>query len=107
MATGSKSEKKTEKKEYKPRGFKGTVYVITNRCKGCGFCVEYCPKKILKTSLGFNAKGYHFPIVTDKEGCINCKVCEDICPEFAIFSVAREEKKEEKGGGKDKSGGSR
>jgi len=102
MRTKPKS-KGSEKKEYKPRVFKGTVYIIENRCKGCGFCIEYCSKQILKTSAEFNEKGYHYPVVIDKEGCVNCKVCEDICPEFAIFSIA----KEEKSGGKDKSGGSR
>jgi len=75
------------KKEYKPRGLKGIVYIIKNRCKECGFCIEYCPKQILEASQDFNDKGYHYPVVVDEEGCENCKVCEDICPDLAIFSI--------------------
>ena len=86
-------------KEYKRRVFKGTVYVIKEQCKGCGFCIEYCPKQILETSEEFNEKGYHFPVVTDDQGCVNCKVCEDICPEFAIFSLTREENDKDGGSG--------
>ena len=80
-----------KKKEYKPRIFKGTVHIIENRCKGCGFCIEYCSKKILENSEAFNERGYHFPVVIDENGCVNCKVCEDICPEFAIYSITDEE----------------
>jgi 2-oxoglutarate ferredoxin oxidoreductase subunit delta len=78
-------------KVYTPRVFKGTVYVIKSRCKGCGFCIEYCPKQILVASEEFNEKGYHYPEVIDESGCVNCKVCEDICPDFAIFSVTKVE----------------
>ncbi|MFH1784052.1 MAG: 4Fe-4S binding protein [bacterium] len=80
-----------QKKKYKPKIFKGTGYIIKNRCKGCGFCIEYCPKKILKNSGEFNEKGYHYPVVIDEGVCVNCKVCEDICPEFAIFSITKED----------------
>ncbi len=65
----------------------GTVYIVRERCKGCEFCVEYCPRDVLEMSKDFNAKGYH-PVAIKNEGlCVNCNLCEMICPEFAIYSV--------------------
>ncbi len=69
----------------------GEVHIIVERCKGCGFCVDYCPKDVLIQSEAFNAKGYHPPEVEKPGECVNCNLCEMICPDFAIFSVAIEE----------------
>jgi 2-oxoglutarate ferredoxin oxidoreductase subunit delta len=66
---------------------RGTVYILEDRCKGCGYCIEFCPKKILEFSKEFNAKGYHFPTPSAVDDCVNCHYCEIICPEFAIFSL--------------------
>ena len=68
----------------------GEVHIIVDRCKGCGFCVEYCPKGVLELSTEFNAKGYHPPYVKTPVECVNCDLCERICPEFAIFCLAVE-----------------
>ena len=65
---------------------KGKIYVIRDRCKGCGYCIKYCPKQVLEFSEEHNAKGYHFPKAKDENACINCGLCELICPEFAIWS---------------------
>ncbi|OPX22480.1 MAG: 4Fe-4S ferredoxin [Planctomycetales bacterium 4484_113] len=65
----------------------GDVIIIKDRCKGCGFCVEYCPKGVLQMSEEFNIKGYHPPIVVKSGECVNCNLCEMLCPEFAIYSV--------------------
>ena len=87
------TEKKTLAERHTEKVFKGKVYVIVERCKGCNLCIEYCPKKILEISEEFNEKGYHYPIVIDEENCVNCKICEDICPEFSIYSIERKDKK--------------
>lgn len=70
---------------------KGTVYIIKDRCKGCGFCVEFCPRQVLALSSEFNLKGYHPPEVVAPERCVNCDLCERICPEFAIYCLSEEE----------------
>jgi len=70
---------------------RGQVRIVVDRCKGCGFCVEYCPKDVLAMSKGFNRKGYHPPEVVREGECVNCELCEMICPDFAIYSVALED----------------
>ncbi|MFQ6615975.1 MAG: ferredoxin family protein [Fidelibacterota bacterium] len=67
----------------------GEVHILVERCKGCGFCEEYCPRHILKMSSRFNGKGYHYPDVVTQDECVNCHLCEIICPEFAIFTTER------------------
>jgi 2-oxoglutarate ferredoxin oxidoreductase subunit delta len=66
---------------------RGELKILIERCKGCGFCVEFCPKQILQLSHQFNRKGYHPPYIIKSNSCINCHLCEIICPEFAIFSL--------------------
>ena len=65
----------------------GEVHILEDRCKGCGYCIEFCPKGVLEFSNRFNKKGYHPPWVTSQDDCVNCHYCEIICPEFAIYSV--------------------
>ncbi len=67
---------------------RGDVVIVEDRCKGCGFCVEYCPLDVLALSSEFNRKGYHPPKIVTQGLCVGCGLCEMICPEFAIFSVA-------------------
>jgi len=68
----------------------GKVNIIEYRCKGCGYCIEFCPKDVLEESTYFNEKGYHPPYVKIEGKCINCNFCETICPEFAIFCTELE-----------------
>ncbi|HEB79444.1 MAG TPA: 4Fe-4S dicluster domain-containing protein [Rhodospirillales bacterium] len=74
---------------------KGALTINKNWCKGCGFCVEYCVEDVLEISLEYNAKGYHPPFVKAAENCNNCRMCEIICPEFALFVTPVEEPVEE------------
>ncbi|MBW1988930.1 MAG: 4Fe-4S dicluster domain-containing protein [Deltaproteobacteria bacterium] len=78
---------------------RGEVHILEERCKGCGYCIEFCPKHVLGVSKKFNAKGYHPPQVVKPEECVNCHYCEVICPEFAIFSVPVEEEEQDARGG--------
>ena len=49
---------------------KGFVAITVERCKGCAFCVEFCPTKVLTLSSAFNSKGYHPPFVAAPEKSI-------------------------------------
>ena len=66
----------------------GEVYVVEERCKGCGLCIAFCPKHVLVQSDRINEKGYHPPELVERpptDICIGCGMCERICPDFAIF----------------------
>lgn len=63
----------------------GVVNIIEERCKGCGFCVEFCPQDVLTMSHRTNSKGYHPPEIVAGSHCINCGLCALLCPDFAIF----------------------
>jgi len=58
---------------------------VVERCKACGFCVEFCPPKVLALSSAFNSKGYHPPHVVAPEKCSGCDLCGMYCPDFAIY----------------------
>lgn len=70
----------------------GRVHIITERCKGCGFCVEFCPLDVLAVSDRYNSKGYHPPYLVHPERCVRCGLCEMICPEFAVYVLKDEER---------------
>ena len=79
----------------------GKVYIIKDRCKGCGFCIEFCPQGVLQESEEFNAKGYHPPklVESEEKKCLGCAYCSLVCPEFAIYvEKEEEEEKEDKNG---------
>jgi 2-oxoglutarate ferredoxin oxidoreductase subunit delta len=63
----------------------GIVHILDERCKGCGYCVEFCPRRVLVMSKRTNTKGYHPPELTEDAHCINCGLCALLCPDFAIF----------------------
>lgn len=71
----------------KPRKAPGKVFVKGEWCKGCGFCIEFCPTKVLSFSSGFNAKGYHIPDIVKPDLCTGCDLCGMVCPEFSIWGT--------------------
>jgi len=46
-------------------------------CCGCDACVDICPKKCIEMKP--DALGFMYP-ETNKEKCINCGLCEKVCP---------------------------
>ena len=68
-----------------PKKVAGRVSIDPERCKGCCFCVEFCPLNVLVMSSKFNAKGYHYPEVADGTKCSGCDLCGMYCPDFAVY----------------------
>jgi 2-oxoglutarate ferredoxin oxidoreductase subunit delta len=59
-------------------------------CKGCGFCIEICPKQIYIRDSEVSARGIQEIIIRHPEKCIACRLCEYLCPDLAITIIAED-----------------
>jgi 2-oxoglutarate ferredoxin oxidoreductase subunit delta len=69
------------------------VHIDIDRCKGCGYCAEFCPRGVLTMTDELGPRGYNMVKVGDSGQCLGCGLCQAICPEFGIY-VTEEEKEE-------------
>ncbi|KWW30625.1 MAG: 2-oxoglutarate ferredoxin oxidoreductase subunit delta [bacterium P3] len=63
--------------------FKGQIVIDTERCKGCGVCIEHCPMHCIELSKNVNGKGYNYT-QTVNDNCIGCASCAIVCPDGVI-----------------------
>ena len=75
------------------------IDIIKDWCKGCEMCIKKCPVQTLEVSDELNKKGINPPRLKEDNECTCCRLCELICPDFAI-SVTEDENKEKKPRGK-------
>ncbi|UCE97024.1 MAG: ferredoxin family protein [Candidatus Bathyarchaeota archaeon] len=80
---------------------KPEIHIISDLCKGCGFCIEFCPKRVLEKSDKLNKRGAFPPEVVDESECALCSFCTAICPEFAIFTIEKKDKEDNQDGEKE------
>lgn len=56
-----------------------------DRCKGCGLCVDACPKGLIKIAADqINQKGHHPAQIQEMEKCVGCASCAIMCPDCVI-----------------------
>ena len=77
------------KSDHPKRRFK--VDVNRKLCKGCYFCVRYCPMGVFSKSNEIGELGYTVAKVEHPEKCTGCRICLFYCPDLA---TAVEEEKE-------------
>lgn len=58
--------------------------IDVERCKGCGLCVQACPKGLLRLADEVTSKGYHVCMMTDVGQCVACASCAIFCPDSCI-----------------------
>jgi 2-oxoglutarate ferredoxin oxidoreductase subunit delta len=65
-----------------PKKGEAIIEIKEEWCKGCAFCVEFCPQNVL-TMSGV------YPEVVKLEDCTSCGICEVMCPDFAIIVTTK------------------
>ncbi len=65
---------------------KGRIKIDKEMCKGCGLCMLFCPRKLIKKGENhINSQGYYPAMFDDPENrCNSCDMCGKMCPEAAI-----------------------
>ena len=64
----------------------GRIVVDRSVCKGCGYCIQFCPKHVLHMGEQRNTSGYgnHCPEMIEGAECVACTTCAIVCPDSAI-----------------------
>jgi 2-oxoglutarate ferredoxin oxidoreductase subunit delta len=62
------------------------AYIVIDfeRCKGCYFCIETCPKELIEAGEEVNALGYRPVVQKNGDECTGCCLCAEVCPDTAI-----------------------
>ncbi|MTI93869.1 MAG: 4Fe-4S dicluster domain-containing protein [Firmicutes bacterium] len=66
-------------------GKKASFNLFPDLCKGCGLCIQKCPVNIIEWSKDLGVYGTPAVRTYDQDKCIACKICEDVCPDTAIY----------------------
>ncbi len=57
------------------------VVLTPELCKGCGRCIEACPKHAISFGDDINQVSGHIPVQIDYDICNHCGLCLSACPE--------------------------
>src|SRR3990172_8515555 len=63
---------------------KGRIEITRRLCKGCGYCVEVCPKDCIVMGTDVSTEGTSYPNFVNEDACTACAACAKICPDIAI-----------------------
>jgi 2-oxoglutarate ferredoxin oxidoreductase subunit delta len=55
-----------------------------DRCKGCAYCVQFCPKGVLRLSETLNSRGIHCVEISNIDKCTGCGICALMCPDVCM-----------------------
>lgn len=47
-------------------------------CVGCTACVSICPRDVIH--MAYNEEGFQYPVVFNLDSCVECGLCENVCP---------------------------
>lgn len=61
------------------------ISINKDKCKACGYCINFCPKGALSLSSEMNKQSYTY-VQVDESLCIYCGTCYTICPDM-VFEI--------------------
>lgn len=61
-----------------------SITINEELCKGCGLCINACPKKVIEASNESNKAGYFPAKPVNLQNCIGCAMCAQMCPDVCI-----------------------
>lgn len=64
--------------------------ITSDECKGCGRCVNACPKNLIVKTDQVNMMGVVY-VEYLGEGCIGCGSCFYACPEPGAITIYEED----------------
>ena len=62
------------------------------QCVGCTACASICTKSVIEMQK--NDEGFLYPCIKNQDDCIDCKLCETVCP---VYNYKQEEEVEQYG----------
>jgi 2-oxoglutarate ferredoxin oxidoreductase subunit delta len=62
----------------------GKIEIDREACKGCGYCIEACPKGVIILDKQFNSQGFYPAVPAHPGECTGCAICAHVCPDIAI-----------------------
>jgi len=68
------------------------IEIVLDWCKGCEICIKRCPVDAFEMSDALNKRGIYPPKLKEDNNCNFCRLCELLCPDFAITVIPDEEK---------------
>ncbi len=72
------------------------IEIIVDWCKGCDICIHRCPVDALEKSEELNKRGVYPPKLKEENDCTHCRLCELLCPDFAITVTTEEGEDDDK-----------
>jgi len=86
IAVGCEKRNPRIKKRFK-------VEIDERLCKGCCFCIRFCPFGVFVRSHTLGDLGYEIAKVEFSENCNGCRACLLYCPDLAVAVEEEGEKK--------------